>query len=435
MVQDVVNGPQMGYGRAQARDEFSSYDHWQRPEPQVTRAQAQGYGQTGHGNAGFAAEPEVDRLFAHENVHFEQQSSHPGYAATPGYQDPRGESYGGYETGPAYVYGGDGYEASDLHEDDAAPARPHLGPAQWGGALVSLALILGLGVWGYKLMVRDVSGVPVIRALEGSARILPEDPGGQLAMHQGLAVNSVTADGSAAPPADRYVLAPATAMLSAEDQPVKAIEPMLSSLATNAPAPEATPVAADSDVERLELIAVAEDPLELKDAMDVVAPVEGQAEVLAEKLGVMRSPIPTPRPKVVPVQLASLSADLSDAAPVLTDVSAPDSGASLDGVAGDILAAIGASSELAPADVASGTRLVQFGAFQSEELARSEWDRLTGRFSELMEGKTRVIESASSGGKSFYRLRAVGFADASEANRFCAALTAMNAACVPTVQR
>lgn len=32
------------------------------------------------------------------------------------------------------------------------------------GAVVSLALIAGIGVWGYKLLVRDVSGIPVVRA-------------------------------------------------------------------------------------------------------------------------------------------------------------------------------------------------------------------------------------------------------------------------------
>ena len=55
------------------------------------------------------------------------------------------------------------------------------------GAIVSLSLIAGVGVWGYKLMVRDVSGIPVVRAAEGEMRVRPENPGGQLAQHQGLA--------------------------------------------------------------------------------------------------------------------------------------------------------------------------------------------------------------------------------------------------------
>ena len=61
------------------------------------------------------------------------------------------------------------------------------------GAVVSLALIVGVGVWGYKLLVRDVSGIPIVRAAAGDMRVRPENPGGQLAQHQGLSVNTITA--------------------------------------------------------------------------------------------------------------------------------------------------------------------------------------------------------------------------------------------------
>ncbi|KAB6715075.1 SPOR domain-containing protein [Roseobacter sp. TSBP12] len=263
-------------------------------------------------------------------------------------------------------------------------------------------------------MMRDVNGVPVIRALEGSARMVPDDPGGQLAMHQGLAVNSVTADGSAAAPADSLILAPRIATLSDEDQPMSATQTVASAYEPENTAytvqPEEPVVAPD-----MTTVAVEDDPLEL----DSVEEVASAADVMPETSGIVHSPRPKPRP----VRLASLASVPST------------SSASLEGVAGDILAAIGATDELAPSEVPTGARLVQFGAFQNEEIARSEWDRLSGRFEDLMEGKSRVIERAESGGTTFYRLRAYGFADASDANRFCAALTAMNAACVPTVQR
>ncbi|MBW6417051.1 SPOR domain-containing protein [Celeribacter sp. PS-C1] len=378
----------------------------------------------GQNHPGLSAAPDADRLFSNENVHFPPQSerapsqdySHDARHIAQGFHDPRAS----YEAGPAYVY-----DTSDMPEIEAKEP-PRLGVAQIIGAIISLALILGLAIWGYKLMVRDVAGVPVIRALEGSARLLPDDPGGQLAMHQGLAVNSVTADGSAAAPADRYVLAPATASLTDEDQPMSEVQPVLSAYEPSSdafalqPAPEVQAPAAE---EGLEQIAVAEDPLELQSVEELAASVQDMAEDLATS-DVMISPIPKPRP----VRLASLAQSAS-ASTTRTDA------ASLDGVAGDILAAIGGVTEMTPSEVPSGSRLVQFGAFQSEDIARSEWTRLSGRFEELMEGKTRVIERAESGGKSFYRLRAYGFADASDANRFCAALTAMNAACVPTVQR
>lgn len=427
-MQDVYNGPGSPY--AQAQDPYAQAqergvtsreaprdNHWQRPEPQVSRHAYQG-----GGHPGLAGAPDADRLFSNENVHFPPQSSSASsssYDRAPsqdyshiaqGFHDPRA-SYAG---GPAYVY-----DAPDMETAGETAGRPQLGPAQLGGAIISLALILGLGVWGYKLMVRDVTGVPVIRALEGSARLLPDDPGGQLAMHQGLAVNSVTADGSAAAPADRYVLAPATASLTDEDQPMSEVQPVLSSYE-----PSNDAFALQAAPETLEQVAVnEEDALELQSVEDLAAAAEDMAEDMATT-DVMISPIPKPRP----VRLASLAQSAT------TSTTRTDA-ASLDGVAGDILAAIGGVNEMTPSEVPAGSRLVQFGAFQSEDIARSEWDRLSGRFEELMEGKTRVIEQAESGGKSFYRLRAYGFADASDANRFCAALTAMNAACVPTVQR
>ena len=45
--------------------------------------------------------------------------------------------------------------------------------ANWTGAAVSLALMCGVGVWGYKLLVRDVTGIPVVQAMEGPMRIAP----------------------------------------------------------------------------------------------------------------------------------------------------------------------------------------------------------------------------------------------------------------------
>ena len=90
---------------------------------------------------------------------------------------------------------------------------------QMAGAASSVALVVALGLWGYRLAVRDIAGVPVIRALEGPARVAPEDPGGAIADHQGLAVNDVVAEGAAAPPAERLVLAPKPVELTLEDGP------------------------------------------------------------------------------------------------------------------------------------------------------------------------------------------------------------------------
>ena len=87
------------------------------------------------------------------------------------------------------------------------------------GALVSVGLIVILAVWGFKLVVRDVSGVPVIRAVEGQARTAPDNPGGELTDRTGMAVNSVAA-GTDAAPVDRVAIAPQPTALDGQDVPM-----------------------------------------------------------------------------------------------------------------------------------------------------------------------------------------------------------------------
>ena len=89
------------------------------------------------------------------------------------------------------------------------------------GAVVSLALIAGIGVWGYKLVMRDVTGIPVVKALEGPMRVMPDNPGGEIAPNAGLSVNAVAAEGEAAPPEDLLVLAPRVVQLTDEDLAVQ----------------------------------------------------------------------------------------------------------------------------------------------------------------------------------------------------------------------
>jgi hypothetical protein len=79
--------------------------------------------------------------------------------------------------------------------------------------------------------------------------------------------------------------------------------------------------------------------------------------------------------------------------------------------------------------------LVQLGAFDNQDEARQEWLRLTGTFTDLMGGKSLVIQPAQSGGKTFFRLRAHGFTTDDDTRRFCTAMLAENATCIPVVQR
>ncbi|MFC2967501.1 SPOR domain-containing protein [Acidimangrovimonas pyrenivorans] len=254
----------------------------------------------------------------------------------------------------------------------------------WAGALTSLALVIGVGIWGYQLAVRDVTGVPVIRALKGPLRIAPEDPGGQIAAHQGLAVNAIAGDEPQPDLPNKVILAPAPVQLTSEDRAAEDGKPAT---------PEAPPAVSTE--------AAPNDPVAAAIASATRATQPGVAP--APPGAVTRSPIPLRRPDdLLPVPAAP-------AAPQVTEID----GASL------------------PA----GTRLVQLGAFDSVDVARAEWDKMARRFSGLLGGKNRVIQKAESAGRTFYRLRAAGFSDEADARRFCAALLADDAACVPVILR
>lgn len=97
--------------------------------------------------------------------------------------------------------------------------------------------------------------------------------------------------------------------------------------------------------------------------------------------------------------------------------------------------AVTASIEVDPATIPAGTRLVQFGAFDSLDEARAEWMRLQGQFGELMADKGLVLQPAESGGRTFYRLRAHGFEDEADARRFCTTFVAKATICIPVPQR
>ena len=301
----------------------------------------------------------------------------------------------------------------------------------WGGALLSVLLIAGLATWGWKLWQRDVTGIPVVRALEGPMRVAPEDPGGLASEYQGLTVNRI-AEEREETRSDQVVLAPAPATLDeAEDLPMAALPSV-------APEP-ATPAVIEDDMDFVEVapapqIGEAETIGKALVIREVATEEESTTAVLSEEqpsatdlavaaalAGVELSPEPTvlrigadasrvpattPRPLIRPAKLQTVSLS----APVVT------------------------GGEADPATIASGTRLVQLGAFGSAEVARAEWQTAEAQFGDYMVGRTRVVQEVKTGGRTFYRLRAMGFDDLADARRFCAVLVADGANCIPVLQ-
>lgn len=309
----------------------------------------------------------------------------------------------------------------DAIEEALAGGRPPAGPRaqrllHLAGAGLSLALLVGAVWWGYQLAVRDVTGVPVMRALGGAMRVAPADPGGNIAGHQGLSVNAVAAAGTAAPLPETLNLAPAAEPLNAEDV-AGLVQPVAPSLAPVLQPGQLFP--ADAAQPAPAPLAATEIPASDQDAV-AAAVAEALGSALTGATDAPQAPAPVLltsalRPAPRPARAAPTAADTD---PTLTGASA---GASTSGVE--------------PVAIAPGTSLVQLGAFDDDPTARSDWSRLTGRFPELMAGKSMVIQPAQSGGRTFYRLRALGFAGEDEARRFCTALLAEGASCVPVTQR
>jgi len=432
------HAPAYGHGHGYSQAHGHSHGHPPGYAPAHTAPQPE---MTPHAAAStLRAPPPVSHHAPHHAPHYDTghypqaqpRAAHPGYRPEPPVSPQAASPAYGHE--PAGHYARNDYAHHASEDEGWSDAHQHANhgqqpPQQGGGiagtataltnfigAALSLALIGGLGVWGYKLLVRDVSGVPVVAALEGPMRVAPEEPGGVTAAHQGLAVNAIAAEGEAEPPAERLVLAPRPTELTDEDRPAAELQQAEAEALDEEAPQEAAAEDTTEPGEGSDPVAVA---LALAEAVAADAePLEGEettevAGVEIPRGGLTRSPFPQPRPSA-----------LREAAAQAVDASASAS------------ASAGAGTpEVDPSTIAAGTKLVQFGAYDSADRARAEWDKLAAAFDDLMGDKARVVQEARSGGKTFYRLRAMGFDDLADARRFCAALVAKEAGCIPAVAR
>lgn len=323
----------------------------------------------------------------------------------------------------------DAYEYPDetYGYDEAPRAGSGLGRiVNMLGAAASLALVAGVGVWGYKLVMRDVSGVPVVRAAEGPMRVQPESPGGTSADHQGLAVNTVAAVGTAAPPADRLILAPRPVSLTDEDTPMGAIQPSNAVQVVDEPATDQETVNA-----LVEGLATDQKPEQTTEQGVQLAALATPEEEPAIDPADLAAQLPDPAIAALPGVRRSLRPHVRPARATASSISS--NSATEAAINAAVKAAVGLDVD--PNALPKGTRLAQLGAYESADVAQAEWVRLSSRFGDYMDGKQRVIQKTSSGGRTFFRLRVMGFDDLSDSRQFCAALVAQGADCIPVAVR
>ncbi|MEO0402189.1 MAG: SPOR domain-containing protein, partial [Pseudomonadota bacterium] len=260
-----------------------------------------------------------------------------------------------------------GYAAPET--TSTPPSNPLKNLTNFAGAAVSLALIAGVSVWGYKLVMRDVSGIPVVRAADGDMRVRPADPGGQLAINTGLAVNEVAAAGEASGPVDRLVLAPKPMDLMDEDQPmeVQSVAPVQQPTSLDVAASlEAAPADAPAPVNVAEALTSGSVEDLVNQLTAGVTPIEAETaevEPVLASVAVPDVPAREPTAKITgPGPKQSKRPQLRPkSAPAVV---VPTSAAPTPQVAADLDAAA----------IPAGTRLVQLGAIDSPEIARAQWD-------------------------------------------------------------
>lgn len=311
------------------------------------------------------------------------------------------------------------------------------------GAALSLALVAGIGVWGYKLVLRDVSGVPVVKAMAGPLRVAPTDPGGEIAMNTGLAVNAVAAVGEAEAPEDRVLLAPKGVEMTEEDYDV-AEEPVEVSAEPEDESGGGTELASH-DVPKTSITGKPEKVQTVSlDSSDPERPLtDDEVLALADQIAAGVQPLTAleageTKPVKASLGAAEASDSIARSVPGVSMSVRPQGRPAVvrsQNNAAKVTKAVAETPAVDPQSLTPGTELVQLGAFESREVAQSEWQRLAGRFGDFMADKSPVIERAESGGRTFYRLRATGFSDLSGARRFCSALVAEDAACIPVVAR
>ena len=281
----------------------------------------------------------------------------------------------------------------------------------WTGAALSLSLLVGAIGWSYQLIVRDISQIPIVRVQLGPLRVAPDNPGGLTAANQGLSVTQLAVNEKPLL-SNEIHLAPAAESLNGESLALKITEGVKS----------------NTDDETFEIKEVnAVNNLDL-----TVLSNETEADSRSKEEPVL-SKVAFSQKKMEIENAVSLALSITDDPVALPNSLRPKirpmSFRQNDKTTRDQVAANSSISELP-----MGSAVVQLGAFDSKNLAKSEWQRFEKLLGSVLISKKMVVQKAESGGKIFYRLRASGFDDISDARQFCTAIID-KVACIPVVTR
>ena len=259
----------------------------------------------------------------------------------------------------------------------------------WIGLILSISIFVFLIIWGFSLNVSENAEIPVVKAKIKEARIISENPGGQIINYQGLSVNNVQEQGAAQVTAKRILLAPKPVELKEKDLAI-------------------TEIKKNDNLDDLgnTMINQPKKTIVLKETEEDKQLTDDSNKLSA--LALDRSRKPWAR--------EMLNSKNTEKAMEITEV--------------EIAEVEIAEVEITEAKIKRGTNLVQLGSYSTRKEAQEAWASLLKRNGTIFKNKKRSIQKFDSSRYPF-RLRASGFTTLDDSRDFCILLRGLIPTCLP----
>lgn len=259
----------------------------------------------------------------------------------------------------------------------------------WIGLILSISIFAFLIIWGFSLNVSENAEIPVVKAKIKEARIISENPGGQIINYQGLSVNNVQEQGAAQVTAKRILLAPKPVELKEKDLAITEIKKNdnLDGLGnTMINQPKKTIVLKETEEDK-----------QLTDDSN---------------------------------KLSALALDRSKKPWAREMLNSKNTEKALERAEVEIAEVEIAEVEITEAKIKRGTNLVQLGSYSTRKEAQEAWASFLKRNGTIFKNKKRSIQKFESSRYPF-RLRASGFTTLDDSRDFCILLRGLIPTCLP----
>lgn len=259
----------------------------------------------------------------------------------------------------------------------------------WIGLILSISIFAFLIIWGFSLNVSENAEIPVVKAKIKEARIISENPGGQIINYQGLSVNNVQEQGAAQVTAKRILLAPKPVELKEKDLAI-------------------TEIKKNDNLDDLgnTMINQPKKTIVLKETEEDKQLTDDSNKLSALALDRSRKPWAREMLNSKNTEKALEIAEVEIAEVEITKV------------------------EITEAKIKRGTNLVQLGSYSTRKEAQEAWASFLKRNGTIFKNKKRSIQKFDSSRYPF-RLRASGFTTLDDSRDFCILLRGLIPTCLP----